>query len=114
MNQRDLVLVPFPFSDQSGQKVRPALILSNNHFNQDSDDRLVCAITTVIKPTRYSIVITQEDIEQGMLYERSMIKIESVFKIHKTLVLKRIATVRKSTFSKAAHLLMELVTPSNS
>ena len=32
IEQRDIVLLPFPFSDQSGFKVRPALVASNNTF----------------------------------------------------------------------------------
>lgn len=32
--QRDIALVPFPFSDLSQQKVRPVLILSNDLFDQ--------------------------------------------------------------------------------
>ena len=30
IEQRDLLLMPFPFSDQSGRKVRPVIVISNN------------------------------------------------------------------------------------
>jgi len=30
MKQRDILLVPFPFSGQSGIKVRPVVIVSND------------------------------------------------------------------------------------
>ena len=37
MEQQDLLLVPFPFSDQSGRKVRPVIVISNNEFNDYSE-----------------------------------------------------------------------------
>ncbi len=54
MKQKTIVLVPFPFSDQTGSKVRPALILSNNSFNKMSQDVLACAITSNITHSKYN------------------------------------------------------------
>ena len=51
--QRDIVLVPFPFSDLSGQKVRPVLILSNDAYNQQSADVVVCGLTTNLTPAEF-------------------------------------------------------------
>src|SRR3989344_5171222 len=108
MKQRDIILLPFPFSDQSGVKVRPALILSNNNFNNSSDDLIVCAITTMIKPSKYSIVIGQDDIEAGVLYEKSSIKVETILKIDKTIVIKKIAAINKRTFSKVNSIINDI------
>jgi len=38
IQQKELVLLPYPFSNMEGTKVRPALIVSNNLFNKKSDD----------------------------------------------------------------------------
>lgn len=62
--QRDIVLVSFPFSRLSGQKVRPVLILSNDMYNQQSADILVCGLTTNLKPAPYSIIVDVTDVEQ--------------------------------------------------
>jgi 16S rRNA A1518/A1519 N6-dimethyltransferase RsmA/KsgA/DIM1 with predicted DNA glycosylase/AP lyase activity len=38
VNQRDIILIKFPFSDLSGAKVRPALVISNQGYNTKSLD----------------------------------------------------------------------------
>ena len=43
--QRDIVLIPFPYSDLSGAKQRPALIISNKNLSK-SQDRMCCLITS--------------------------------------------------------------------
>lgn len=42
----ELVLVPFPFSDLSTTKVRPALVVSSAQYHQDEPDLLLAAITS--------------------------------------------------------------------
>ncbi|MBI2141641.1 type II toxin-antitoxin system PemK/MazF family toxin [Candidatus Woesearchaeota archaeon] len=111
MKQRSIILVPFPFSDQSGQKVRPALIISNDEYNSSSDDVIVCAVTTNIKPSKYSVLIGQNDLESGILYEKSAVKAESLLKIKKSLILKTIATINMQTLSKVTAIVKALLNP---
>jgi len=108
MKQRNIVLVPFPFSDQSGNKVRPALILSNNEFNNKSEDVVVCGITSNIKNSKYSLTIDQSDIEEGKLYEKSSIKVENLVKMNKKLIMKSFARINKKTFLDVNKRLEEL------
>ena len=42
----DLVLVPFPFTDQSTIKQRPAVIVSSTTYNAERPDLLVMAISS--------------------------------------------------------------------
>lgn len=45
----DVVLVPFPFTDQSGAKKRPAVIISSNGYNTGRRDLLIMAITSQVR-----------------------------------------------------------------
>ncbi|MBI5206230.1 MAG: type II toxin-antitoxin system PemK/MazF family toxin [Candidatus Firestonebacteria bacterium] len=45
----DIVLVPFPFSNQTISKKRPAVIISSNHYNYASFDIIIMAITGQIE-----------------------------------------------------------------
>ncbi len=45
-NRGDVVLVPFPFSDQTTTKKRPAVIISSSTYNDTSRDIVIMAITS--------------------------------------------------------------------
>jgi len=45
----DLVLVPFPFTDQSGAKKRPAVIVSSHSYNASRRDIVIMAITSQVR-----------------------------------------------------------------
>ncbi len=46
----DVVLVPFPFTDQSGLKKRPAIVVSSTGYNAQRPDLVIMAITSQIRP----------------------------------------------------------------
>ncbi len=48
----DIVLVPFPFTDQRATKKRPAVVVSPAAYNSDRADVIVMAITSQSRPTR--------------------------------------------------------------
>lgn len=82
-NQKEIVLVPFPYSDLTSVKKRPVLILSNNKFNSKSQDVIVCAITSKHFSDDYSLEITNESLLYGILPEPSVIKPFKLFSISK-------------------------------
>ena len=42
----DVVLVPFPFTDQSAIKRRPAIVISNAAYHRARPDLLIMALTS--------------------------------------------------------------------
>jgi mRNA interferase MazF len=82
----DVVLVPFPFTDQSGAKKRPAVVVSGSGYNAGRRDIVIMAITSqmrqplgfaealvtdwqaagLIKPSALKPVFTT--IEQGLVF----------------------------------------------
>ena len=42
----DVVLVPFPFTDQTATKKRPAVVVSSNQYNNARPDVILMAITS--------------------------------------------------------------------
>ena len=45
----DVVLVPFPFTDQSGIKKRPAVVVSSSGYNASRRDIVIMAITSQVR-----------------------------------------------------------------
>lgn len=43
----DIVLVPFPFTDLSSSKRRPAQVISSDSFNDQMQDVVLAAITAI-------------------------------------------------------------------
>lgn len=59
----DVVVVPFPFSDLSRSKRRPALVITDLR----GDDLILCQITTKSKFDEYSIPLNINDFKKGRL-----------------------------------------------
>ncbi len=56
--QGNILLVPFPFTDQSGAKQRPAVVLSGSEYNQNHPGIILVPITSQIFQTTDEIRLT--------------------------------------------------------
>jgi len=98
--QKELVLLPYPFSDQGGSKVRPAIIVSNDNFNKRCEDCVMVPLTTVIKDEPFSLVINQDSLESGKLLKQSRVRIDKLFTIKKSLIMMKIGKINEKTLDK--------------
>ena len=98
--QKELVLLPYPFSDQGGSKVRPAVIVSNDNFNRRCEDCVLVPLTTVIKNEPYSLVLNQDNLESGKLLKQSRIRIDKIFTIKKSLIIMKIGKINNEMLVK--------------
>ena len=109
IEQRDLLLVPFPFSDQSGRKVRPVIVIGNNEFNQDSEDVIVIGVTSNILKDKYTINLNNEDLDEGKLITTCCIKIENILKLDKEIIIKKIGKINMTTLKKVINGLLTII-----
>ncbi len=96
-DQRDIVLIPFPYSDLTGSKQRPALIISNSLINE-AQDRICCLITS--QQPQDGILIADSSVEGGKLPLRSWVKPHRLFTIHEKIVKKRLCSVSNDFHDK--------------
>ncbi len=91
LHRGDIVLVPFPFTDLSGQKVRPALIISPNPIREDI---LVAFISSVIpsvpEPDEYVLDTTYPTFARTGLKSRAVFKMGKMAILHRSLILRRL------------------------
>ena len=100
--QGDVVLVPFPFTDLTAIKKRPALVVSANWYNRRYRDVILVAVTShvplIMDELDYKII--ESDFKTGKLYKDSIVKLGKIFTIEKNIVIKKICDVHGRTIDK--------------
>jgi len=87
MNKGDIVLIPFPFTDLSGNKNRPAIIIIDSEY-----DVTVCFITTQLKwHSEFDISIQPSDFNG--LKKTSLIRLNKFATIDKDLIIGRLGSL---------------------
>ncbi|MFH0978025.1 MAG: type II toxin-antitoxin system PemK/MazF family toxin [Candidatus Woesearchaeota archaeon] len=108
VSQRDIVLLPYPFSDLKQNKVRPALVVSNDLLNKKSADCIMVPLTSVIKDEPYSVLISQQDMSAGKLVTESRIRVDKIFCVEKSLIIMKIGSLKENTFKKVKEELVKI------
>ena len=90
----DIVLVPFPFTDLSSTKKRPALVVSPDTFNEHAQDVVLVAITSQPSDSSHIVPLDEHDYVDGQLPRISFVKVSKLFTTHPTLVLKKVCAIK--------------------
>jgi mRNA interferase MazF len=89
----DVVLVPFPFTDQTATKQRPGVIVSSDAYHRERPDVIVVAVTS--QTSKYAGIgdVLIEEWRGAGLLKASLIK--PVFTtIEQTLILRKLGTLQ--------------------
>jgi len=109
IRQGDLVLLKYPFSNLKEFKVRPALVVSNDKLNKNSQDCILVPLTTVIKKDDHPILINQEDLSSGKLIKESRIRADKIFTGSRDLIFLKIGSLNKRMFLKVKKKIFEML-----
>ncbi|KKR79684.1 MAG: hypothetical protein UU24_C0004G0022 [Candidatus Nomurabacteria bacterium GW2011_GWA2_40_9] len=90
MHKGKIVLVPFPFTDLSGQKVRPALVL---HSNKKNDDFIACFISSNKKDNSGLYDLKVKADKDNNLKLDSVIKVSKIATLEKEIALGEIGSL---------------------
>lgn len=109
MRQQDLVWVHFLFSDLNQEKVRPALVVSNDAYNSANPDVLVCAITSNPESSESKVPIHREDLRKGTLPVFSMARTDKLLSVEKKLIGQSFARLDHTAYDQVARKIEKLV-----
>ena len=109
LKQRDIVLIPIPFTDLTSHKKRPAVILSSDTYNESNEDIVVAAITSNIESRPFSIMLTGDDLESGTLKVTSIIRADKIYTLNKSIVIKTFGSVKYEILLKLKSEICRLI-----
>lgn len=109
IKQKAIVLMPFPYSDLSQKKKRPALVVSSNEFNRGNDDIVCCLITSNLKDKSYSVLIDNGDLTSGYLEFKSKVKAFKLFTVSKELVYMVLGELKPKKFNEVVENIYETI-----
>lgn len=100
-----VVVVPFPFSDLSGSKRRPALVIAD----WGGDDIMLCQITSKANTDGFAIHLSESDFSAGGLPIDSNIRLNKVFTADKRIILRIAGTLKQDKYKAVAEGIARLI-----
>lgn len=92
----EVVVVPFPFSNLTQTKRRPALVIAS----LAGDDVILCQITSQSKRDNYAITLMQEDFASGSLNQTSNIRPNRIFTADQSIILYSVGHLKPEVLKK--------------
>lgn len=107
--QRDILLIPIPFTDLQAVKRRPVIVLSNDQYNKVTQDIIVAAITSNVQDNAYGIIIDSLDVQNGILKHRSQIRADKIYTLNKRIILKRFGRLKLEKYRDLLSAIKKLI-----
>jgi mRNA interferase MazF len=106
-----VVLVPFPFSDLSQAKLRPAIVLAD----VGRDDWILCQITSTPYGDPRALPLVSDDFATGSLHVASYARPGKLFTAHRRLMVSRVGQLKAQPFQNiidaVIHILRSSIQP---
>ncbi len=101
----DIVVAPFPFSDLSTTKSRPAVVVTA----LTGDDVVLCQITSKTITDSYAIPLESTDFASGGLRQRSNIRPNRLFTAEGNIVLYRAGVLSPKKIQEVVAKIIEII-----
>jgi mRNA interferase MazF len=101
----EIIVVPFPFSDLSASKKRPALVVAA----LTGDDLILCQITSKNIRDSYSIEITDKDFISGGLHQDSVVRPNRLFTADSNIILYKAGLLNFAKVQEVVDKIIEIV-----
>ena len=101
----EIIVIPFPFSDLSASKRRPALVLAD----LPGEDIILCQITSKPISDGFAVSISPKDFAQGSLPNDSNIRPNRIFTASKSLIIRKVGLVNEDIITEVRNKIVSLL-----
>lgn len=101
----EIVVIPFPFSDLSGSKRRPAFVLTD----LPGDDILLCQITSKAVKGQPSVPLTAKDFATGSLPIDSFVRPLRIFTADKAIIIRSAGIVKSGVADVVVKKIVDVI-----
>ena|SRR3989344_3646218 len=102
----DVVVIPFPFSDLSASKKRPAVVVAN----LSGEDLIIAQITSVARADDYVISLETKDFKNGKLPHNSVIRPNKLFTAERSLISYKAGSISDEKIKEIEKALVKIFT----
>ena len=99
-----VVLVPFPFSDLSASKLRPAVVLAD----AARGDWVLCQVTSKPYSDPRAIELTDVDFAKGSLHMVSYARPGKLFTANRGLIVRQVGVLKDDSLKRVVDAVVEL------
>jgi mRNA interferase MazF len=107
-NFSDVLLVPFPFTDQTTTKKRPSVVISSHAYNQEKPDLIIMAITSQFTSSLTLGELLIIDFLDAGLIKPSVIK-PVISTIEKGLVIRKLGKLQNSDCQNLKNMIITIL-----
>jgi mRNA interferase MazF len=104
----DIVIIPVPFTDNKGYKLRPAVVISNDTVHQTGDVMIVQITSKSKQGDPLSIPISDSDVTDG-LPVRSYIRVHKIFVLEKELIKGKVSSLRTAKYRELIQRISQII-----
>ncbi len=101
----DVVAIPFPFSNLSQVKRRPALVVAD----LSGEDLILCQITSQTISDKYAISFADGDFQSGSLKRQSNIRPNRLFTADTHIILYKIGHIKNEKLNEVINKLIQII-----
>jgi mRNA interferase MazF len=103
----DIVIIPVPFTDNTGYKLRPAVVISNENVHQ-TGDAMIVQITSKLKQDNLSIALTNDDVTES-LPAKSYIRFHKIFVLEQRLIKGKVSSLNNSKYQELVQKINQII-----
>ncbi|MBU0622564.1 MAG: type II toxin-antitoxin system PemK/MazF family toxin [Gammaproteobacteria bacterium] len=100
-----IVVLPFPFSDLSNQKLRPALLLAE----AGRGDWIACQITSNPYADPRALTLTNNEFTEGGLHRISYLRPGKIFTCHESLPVNSVGKLNQTALQQARTAMVGMI-----